>query len=94
MSAVEQSSPWTVGAFLKWQTRQDDRYELVGGFPVKLMTGASRRHDRIVIDLGHRLVIPVIIFVDAAHQHGGPASKRAAHVGRQIGERHSEASVI
>jgi Uma2 family endonuclease len=42
---------WTVQEFFAWQERQDERYELVGGFPVKLMAGASNAHDRIVVNL-------------------------------------------
>ena len=43
--------PWTLDAFFAWQERQDERYELVGGFPLKLMAGASNAHDRIVVNL-------------------------------------------
>ena len=37
--------------FLHWCLDQEDRYELVEGIPVKMMTGASTRHDRIIINL-------------------------------------------
>ena len=43
--------------FYAWQESQEDRYELVGGYPVprcpdiEMMTGASRRHDQIVVNL-------------------------------------------
>ena len=42
--------------FLLWCLDQEDRYELVNGVPVKmidarLMVGASRAHDRIVVNL-------------------------------------------
>ena len=37
----------TVEEFFQWQQSQEDRYELVDGFPVKMMTGASNFHDRI-----------------------------------------------
>lgn len=43
----------TVEEFFDWQQRQDRNYELVDGIPVlpvKSMTGASRRHDRITIN--------------------------------------------
>lgn len=43
--------PWTNEAFFAWQQSQDERYELVGGFPARMMTGASRRHDRIVVNV-------------------------------------------
>ena len=41
----------TVEAFFAWQERQDDRYELVGGAPLRMMAGASNGHDRIVVNL-------------------------------------------
>lgn len=36
--------------FYRWPGEEGARYELVDGFPVKAMTGASRRHDRIVVN--------------------------------------------
>ena len=42
---------WTVQQFFAWQERQDERYELVGGFPLKLMASASNAHDDIVVNL-------------------------------------------
>lgn len=43
--------PWTVDAFFAWQERQQDRYELVGGFPVRMMARARNVHDTITINL-------------------------------------------
>lgn len=43
--------PWTLEEFFAWQARQEDRYELVGGFPLRMMAGASNRHDRLVVNL-------------------------------------------
>jgi Uma2 family endonuclease len=40
--------------FLAWQAKQDKLYELVDGLPVlpiKMMTGASRAHDRVVVNI-------------------------------------------
>jgi Uma2 family endonuclease len=37
--------------FYAWQETIDERYELVDGHPVKMMTGASRRHDQIVLNV-------------------------------------------
>ena len=37
--------------FYAWQEPMDEKYELVDGFPVKMMTGASRRHDQIVVNI-------------------------------------------
>ena len=39
--------------FLEWQLRQDKLYELVDGvpfLPLKMMTGASSSHDRVVVN--------------------------------------------
>jgi Uma2 family endonuclease len=35
----------------EWQTRQKERYELVAGFPVRMMAGARNVHDDIVVNL-------------------------------------------
>ena len=32
---------WTVEEFFAWQERQPERYELVEGFPVRMMAGAK-----------------------------------------------------
>jgi len=42
---------WTVEEFFAWQKDQPFRYELVGGFPVRLMAGATNVHDDIVVNL-------------------------------------------
>jgi Uma2 family endonuclease len=42
---------WTVEQFFKWQERQPERYELVNGFPVRMMAGARNVHDDIVVNL-------------------------------------------
>lgn len=41
--------------FYRWPGEEGVRYELVDGFPVKAMTGASRWHDRIVVNALSRL---------------------------------------
>lgn len=50
---------WTLDEFFAWQERQEERYELVGGVPLRMMAGASNRHDDVVantiIALGNRL---------------------------------------
>jgi Uma2 family endonuclease len=43
--------PMTPEEFYQWQLDQEDRYELVEGFPAKMMTGASERHDIIVVNI-------------------------------------------
>jgi len=52
----------TAEEFFAWQEKQDKLYELVDGLPVlplKMMTGASRAHDRavvnIIVSLGNQL---------------------------------------
>jgi Uma2 family endonuclease len=42
----------TIPEFLHWQEFQEDRYELVDGQPQphRMMSGASRRHDRITMN--------------------------------------------
>lgn len=45
------TQPWTVEAFFAWQERQSERYELVGGLPLRLMAGAKNRHDDIAVNL-------------------------------------------
>jgi Uma2 family endonuclease len=42
---------WTIGEFFAWQEGQADRYELVNGFPVRMMTGAKNIHDDIVVNV-------------------------------------------
>ena len=41
----------TADEFFAWQEIQDDLYELVDGFPLKMMTGAENRHDQITVNL-------------------------------------------
>src|SRR5262249_10274870 len=42
---------WTVKEFFAWQEGQADRYELVDGFPVRMMAGARNVHDDIVVNV-------------------------------------------
>jgi Uma2 family endonuclease len=41
----------TPDAFLVWCLDQPDRWELVQGLPIRMMTGATQRHDAIVVNL-------------------------------------------
>lgn len=43
--------PWTADQLFAWQAEQPDRYELVDGFPVRMIAGASNLHDDIVVNL-------------------------------------------
>jgi Uma2 family endonuclease len=51
--ATPKHKEMTVEEFLVWCTTQDERYELVDGFPVPLrgMSGASTAHDRIASNI-------------------------------------------
>jgi Uma2 family endonuclease len=42
---------WTVEEFFAWQEGQAERYELVDGFPVRMMAGARNVHDDIVVNV-------------------------------------------
>ena len=42
---------WSAEEFFAWQERQEDRYELVDGQPLRMMAGASNAHNRIVINI-------------------------------------------
>jgi Uma2 family endonuclease len=42
---------WTVEEFFAWQERQPERYELVDGFPIRMMAGAKNVHDDIVVNM-------------------------------------------
>ena len=56
----------TPDEFFEWQKTQDRNYELVDGVPVlplKAMTGATRRHDRVVTNA---------MFALMRRLHGGP----------------------
>lgn len=41
----------TIEEFFDWERAQDEKCELVRGIPFQMMTGASRQHDRIVVNL-------------------------------------------
>jgi len=52
--AEPQFQRMTSDAFFAWQEKQERLYELVDGLPVlplKMMTGASQRHDRVVVNI-------------------------------------------
>jgi Uma2 family endonuclease len=42
---------WSLEEFFAWQEKQADRYELVDGYPLKMMAGAKNVHDDIVVNL-------------------------------------------
>lgn len=41
----------TVDAFLAWVAHRDERYELVGGRPIRLMTGAKQAHNVVTSNI-------------------------------------------
>jgi Uma2 family endonuclease len=41
----------TIDEFFAWQLQPEDRYELVDGYPVEMMSGASGRHDAVVVNI-------------------------------------------
>jgi len=45
------ASRWTIEEFFDWQEKQPERYELVDGFPVRMMAGAKNVHDDIVVNV-------------------------------------------
>ena len=44
-------APMSVDEYYAWGELQEERYEYVDGFPVRMMSGASRRHDQIVVNI-------------------------------------------
>lgn len=42
---------WTVEEFFVWQEGQPERYELVDGFPMRMMAGAKNVHADIVVNV-------------------------------------------
>ena len=48
MSRARLERPWSEADFFAWQSQQSERYELVNGYPIQMMSGARRAHDRIV----------------------------------------------
>jgi|CXWL01.1.fsa_nt_gi Uma2 family endonuclease len=63
--------------FLDWCLDQDGRWELLRGMPTRAMTGASRRHDTIVVRL--------IVALDK-RLRGGPCSPHTADQALRIDE--------
>lgn len=51
LARVDTQRRWTIEEFLAWQAEVDERYELVDGFPVRMMSPTMVRHDRVVMNL-------------------------------------------
>lgn len=45
------SRKWTLTEFFAWQEKQHERYELVGGLPVRMISGTKAVHDTIVMNI-------------------------------------------
>lgn len=56
MRAPAPAAPLTFDAFLAWEERQPERFELVGGV-VRLMAGGTEGHDRIGLNIAAALRI-------------------------------------
>lgn len=41
----------TIDEFHLWQQGQEERYELVDGFPLQMMTGATNYHDAVLVNI-------------------------------------------
>lgn len=54
MPATALQAPLTLDAFLEWEERQTERYELVGGI-VRMMAGGTEDHDRIGLNIAAAL---------------------------------------
>ncbi len=67
----------TIEMFLAWQRRREDRFELVNGVAIKLMTGASRAHDRIVTN---------VIIALGSQLKGSRCRPTTADIGLRTGE--------
>ena len=48
---TEPERRWTHAEFHAWQARQDERYELVDGHPVRMMSGTSMAHERVAVNI-------------------------------------------
>lgn len=91
MSALE-TTPWTLAEFFAWREEQEERYELVGGFPLKMQAGATQRHDAIIVnivaDLGSKLRgTPCRMFSAAGSVETSPGQIRRPDVGVDCGPR-------
>lgn len=63
--------PWTLRQFFIWQAEQDERYELVGGFPLL----------RPFAPMGHNTVVVNILAVTGRQLRGQRCRAFTAHVG-------------
>jgi Uma2 family endonuclease len=82
----------SVDEFYAWGELQEDRYEYVDGFPVRMMSGASRRHDQVVVNvlvsLGNQLRGgPCRPFTADTAVATMPRRRRRPDVGIECGER-------
>lgn len=77
MRATAPTAPLTFEAFLAWEERQPERFELVGGV-VRLMAGGTEGHDRIGINIAAALRIRLRGAPCSAHGSNLKVVSRAA----------------
>lgn len=77
MRATVPTAPLTFEAFLAWEERQPERFELVGGL-VRLMAGGTEGHDRIGINIAAALRIRLRGAPCSAHGSNLKVVSRAA----------------
>lgn len=77
MDSLAVAAPATLDAFLDWETRQPERFELVGGV-VRLMAGGSEDHDRISGNIFAALRVRLRGTPCSAHQSNLKVLSRAA----------------
>lgn len=77
MRATAPAAPLTFDAFLAWEERQRERFELVGGV-VRLMAGGTEGHDRIGLNIAAALRIRLRGAPCSAHGSNLKVVSRAA----------------
>lgn len=78
MDASAVVAPSTLDAFLDWEMRQPERFELAGGV-VRLMAGGSEDHDRISLNIGAALRVRLRGTPCSAHLSNLKVLSRAAN---------------
>ena len=55
MGALAEDRRFTAEEFVVWNLEQSERYELIAGRPVRMMTGARRAHRQCVANISFEL---------------------------------------
>ena len=87
---------WSAQEFFAWQERQQDRYELVDGQPLRRIAGCGNVHNDVVINvviaLGNRLAdSPCRLFNGDCSAETKPGQIRRPVIGVECGPRKAEA---